>query len=411
MSRTTVFNIALLWLTWVIIILSFQWIVTTRLEIQHPDRAVSWTESQTRPDSNEGKIYLLEPFMNRQVAWDSEYYVGIAVGGYDDPEAGTVINPETGNKVIKNYSFFPFYPYVMRIFALPLKLLGLENPLAAASLSGVIVSALGTLVGLLALWDLTRSHFEQEDAYRAVFYALIFPTSFFFAMVYTEGLFIGLAFGALALSKRGYWVWASILGLFATWTRAHGAALALPLLLFWLMEIKWREALKPQITWTWVLRGALALLPLAGYLVWRTSALGQGWAELQEFHFGRALMSIGGSIEAWKNAFDYAGSLGGGHGQIYFAIEAGSILLALIASVWLLRYDLAVALFSLAIVFLSVFSGSAGSMARYMLIVPALYIFLAQLGKNRTFDRSWTLFSILLLGMEASLFAEDMWVG
>jgi hypothetical protein len=394
----------------VIILLSFQWIVTTRLEIKHPDLAVSWTQSETRPSSNEGKIYLLEPFMNRQVAWDSEYYVGIAVGGYDDPEAGTVINPDTGNEVIKNYSFFPFYPYVIRIFALPFRLLGL-NPLAAASLAGVIVAALGTLAGLLALWDMTRPYFEEEDACRAVFYLLIFPTAFFFAMVYTEGLFIGLAFGALALSKRGHWVWASILGLLAVWTRAHGAALALPLLLFWLTQIKWREPLKPQMTWKWFLRGALAFLPLAGWLLWRYSTLGRGWAELQEFLFGRGLMSIGGSIEAWKHAFDYARQSGGGNAQVYLAIEVGSILLTLIASLWLIRRDPAVALFSLAVVLLSVFSGSAGSMARYMLIAPALYIFLAQLGKNKTFDRGWTVFSILLLGMEASLFAVDMWVG
>jgi hypothetical protein len=410
MTKATLYNITLLWLAWLGILLSFQWIVTTRLEIQHPDLAVSWTKSQTRLNSNEGKIYLLEPFMNRQVAWDSEYYLGIAVGGYDDPNAGAVVNPNTGNQVIKNYSFFPFYPYVLRVFALPFRLLGL-NPLAAASFAGVIVSALGTLAGLLALWDMTRPYFEEEDAYRAVFYALIFPTAFFFAMVYTEGLFIGLAFGTLALSKRGHWIWASVLALFAVWTRAHGAALVLPLLLFWLMEIKWREPLKPQINSKWLVRGAMAILPLAGYLLWRTSALGQGWAELQEFHFGRGLMSIGSSIEAWRSAFDYARSSGGGHGQIYFAIEAGSILLAFIASVWLARRDPAVALFSLAIVLLSVFSGSAGSMARYMLIAPALYIFLAQLGKNRTFDRAWTVFSILLLGMEASLFAEEMWVG
>jgi len=410
MTKKTAYNITLFWLAWVVIILSFQWIVTTRLEIQHPDLAVSWTKSQTRPSSNEGKIYLLEPFMNRQVAWDSEYYVGIAVGGYDDPEAGTVINSDTGNEVIKNYSFFPFYPYVIRIFALPFRILGL-NPLAAASLAGVIVSALGTLAGLLALWDMTRPYFEEEDACRAVFYALIFPTAFFFAMVYTEGLFIGLAFGALALSKRGHWVWASILGLLAVWTRAHGAALALSLLLFWLMQIKWREPLKPQMTWKWFLRGALAFLPLVGYYLWRFSALGMGWAELQEFHFGRGLMSIDSSIEAWKQAFDYARYTGGGHAQIYFVIEVGSILLTFIASLWLIRRDPAVALFSMAIVLLSVFSGSAGSMARYMLIAPALYIFLAQLGKNRTFDRAWTVFSILLLGMEASLFAVDMWVG
>src|SRR5688572_11882177 len=160
MTKATIYNITLLWLAWVVIILSFQWIMTTRLEIQHPDLAVSWTKSQTRPNSNEGKIYLLEPFMNRQVAWDSEYYVGIAVGGYDDPEAGAVVNPNTGNQVIKNYSFFPLYPYVIRVFALPLRLLGLENPLAAASLAGVIVAVLGTLAGLLALWVMNRLYFE-----------------------------------------------------------------------------------------------------------------------------------------------------------------------------------------------------------------------------------------------------------
>lgn len=410
MTKTTVRNIVLFWLAWIVIILGFQWMVTTRLLITHPDRAVFWTESQTRLSSNEGKIYLLEPFMNRQVAWDSEYYVGIAVGGYDDPEAGAVINPSTGQKVIKNYSFFPFYPYVMRIFAWPLKLLGL-NRLAAASLAGVIISALGTLAGLLALWDMTRPYFEEGDSYRVVFYTLIFPSAFFFAMVYTEGLFIGLAFGTLALSKRGQWVWASILGLLAAWTRAHGAALTLPLLVFWLMQIQWREPLRPQITWQWLVRGALAFLPVAGYLLWRYSALGMGWAELQEFYFGRGLMSVGRSIENWIDAFDYARYMGGGAAQIYFAIEVGAIILAFIASLWLIRYDLGVALFSITVVLLSGFSGFPQSMARYMLIAPALYIFLAQLGKNRTFDRAWTVLSILLLGMEASLFAVDMWVG
>jgi hypothetical protein len=348
--------------------------------------------------------------MNRQVAWDSEYYVSIAVGGYDDPEAGAVVNPETGQKVIKNYSYFPFYPFVMRVMAFPLRLFGLD-PIAAAALAGVLVTALGTLAGLLALWDLTRPYFEAEDAYRAVFYTLIFPTAFFFAMVYAEGLFIGLAFGALALSKRGQWVWASILGLLAAWTRAHGAALVLPFLVLWLMQIKWREPLQPQMTWKWFLRGAFALLPLAGYLLWRYSALGIGWSELQEFYFSRGLMPIGRSIEGWQSAFEYARDLGGGAGRIYFALEVGAVVLAFIASLWLFRRDPAVALFSLAVVLLSVFSGAAGSMARYMLIAPALYIFLAQLGKNKTFDRAWTIFSILLLGMEAGLFAEDMWVG
>src|SRR5215510_10851027 len=135
MTKQTAYNIILLWFAWVVIILSFQWILTTRLKIKHPDLAISWTKSETMPSSNNGKIYLLEPFMNRQVAWDSEYYVGIAVGGYDDPKAGAVTDPKNGQQVIKNYSFFPFYPYVMRLLAFPLKIFRL-NPSATSSLAG-----------------------------------------------------------------------------------------------------------------------------------------------------------------------------------------------------------------------------------------------------------------------------------
>ena len=82
-------------------------------------------------------------------------------------------------------------------------------------------------------------------------------------------------------------------------------------------------------------------------------------------------------------AFNYALFSGGGAGKIYFGIEVSSILLTFVASLWLFRHDIAVALFSIIIVLLSVFSGSAQSMARYVLVVPALYIFLAYLGGTR----------------------------
>jgi hypothetical protein len=410
MKKSAVLTIFLTTIFWAIVVIGFQWVATTRMALTPPDSAVFWSSTETMPYSNEGKIYLLEPFMNRQVAWDSEYYVGIAVGGYDDPKAGVTTDRATGKPYIKNYSFFPFYPYVMRVFAFPLKFFGF-NPLAAASLAGVIVSVLGTAAGLIALYDLTRSNFDVEDSLRATFYALIFPTSFFFAMVYTEGLFIGLAFWSLALAKRKQWLLASILGLFAAWTRAHGAALALPLLVIWLQQIKWREPLKVQLDWKWFTQGAFALLPLAGYIIWRLSPLGVGWQHLQDILFGRGLMTIGNSIHAWGIALSYGFTKGGGAGLIYLWIDLLAIVLTLTASIWLLRRDLPLGLFSLAIVLLSVCSGATNSMARYMIIAPALYIFLAQLGKNKTFDRVWTIASTLLLGMEAALFAFEFWVG
>jgi len=402
-------NLLLLWFAWFTLLYGFQWLVTTRLELKKPDKAVSWSANETLPSSNDGKIYLLDPFMNRQVAWDSEYYVGIAVGGYDDPKAGAVRSPKTGLLVIKNYSFFPLYPYVMRALALPLKLFGL-SAIGTATLAGSIIALLGILAGMFALWDITHNLFEEEGAWRTVFYMLIFPSAFFFAQIYTEGLFVGLAFCSLALTKRKQWVWASLLGMLAAWTRAHGAALTLPLLVAWVMSTNWKLDIRSQLNWKWALQGLLALLPLGAYFIWRTSPLGDGWAQLQEFYFGRGLMSIEQSINSWKDAFLYA-RYTSQEGLIYFSLEVFTTTLALIGSIWLIRRDPIVALFSLAVVLLSIFSGSAQSMARYMLIAPAMFIWLGYLGKNKVFDKAWTLASILLMGMSVLLFSYDMWVG
>ncbi len=402
-------NLVLLWLAWFALLYGFQWLVTTRLQVKQPDEAVSWSSSETMPHSNDGKIYLLEPFMNRQVAWDSEYYLGIAVGGYDDPQAGSARNPATGLLVIKNYSFFPLYPYITRALAFPLRIFGM-SAIATATLAGAIVSLIGTLAGMFALWDLNRGLFDEESSWRSVFYMLIFPSAFFYAQIFTEGLFIGLAFSALALMKRKQWVWASLLGMLAAWTRAHGAALALPLLLAWVMSIDWKSEIRSQLNWKWILQGLFALLPLAAYYIWRTSPLGDGWAQLQEFYFGRGLMTIEKSIGSWKDALFYARYMSA-EGLIYFSIEVFTTIVALIGSIWLIRRDPIVALFSLAVVLLSIFSGSAQSMARYMLIAPATFIFLGNCGKNKVFDKAWTMASLLLMGMSVLLFSFDMWVG
>src|SRR5687768_8228869 len=150
------------WLAWVLIVIGFQALATARLTPRYPDRALNWTANSTGEGYQEGRAYLLEPFMNDQVAWDSEYYLAIAVGGYDDPRSPhltpqgitTVVRDHTvtqsgssfGISLSLNYAFFPFYPLMIRIFAFPLQILGM-NPIATATLAGVLVSALGTLLG------------------------------------------------------------------------------------------------------------------------------------------------------------------------------------------------------------------------------------------------------------------------
>lgn len=402
--RTIIF----LWLGWWVILYNFQGVAQARLDLVRPDHAVPWSATETMEDSNKGKVYLNDPFMNAQVAWDSEYYLGIAVGGYDDPLAGKVTTNASSTPIIKNYSFFPLYPWLMSVLKEPMVWIGMR-PIAAAAIAGSIITLLGTLAGMFALYHLTRDHLGEDGAGRAVFYMLVFPTAFFFGMIYTEGLFVGLAFWSLLLARRGHWLWAGLLALLASWTRAHGAALALPLLVAWWQQTNhanWPAALK---NWRWWAQGAAAILPLAGYAAWRFSPLGQGWADLQPGYFGRGLLSLENTIGSIIYMFNHA--VEQPSAAVYLSIEVVSVLLALVASVWLLRRDQPVGLFSLAVVLLSLFSGSFQSLARYMLIAPAMFVFLAHLGGNKAFDRIWTLISILLFGVSAMLFAFDFWVG
>src|SRR5215208_7031915 len=136
------------WLAWVFTIIIFQAWADARLVVKWPDNALTWTTNETGRGYQKDQAYLLEPFMNHQVAWDSEYYLAIAVGGYDDPATDLVGPP--GNQLTKSYAFLPFYPLLMRVVMFPLSLLGL-SPIATATLAGVIVSALGALGAMYAL--------------------------------------------------------------------------------------------------------------------------------------------------------------------------------------------------------------------------------------------------------------------
>ena len=70
-SRRTVI---LIWFAWAVIMIGYQIYVRARFQPDRPDYAISiWTQTETRADSQNDKPYLLEPFLNDHVSWDSEY--------------------------------------------------------------------------------------------------------------------------------------------------------------------------------------------------------------------------------------------------------------------------------------------------------------------------------------------------
>jgi hypothetical protein len=406
-------HIVLLWLAWALIVILFQAWMGARIAPQWPDRSLSWTTEFTEEGYQEGEKYLIEPFLNHQVAWDSEYYLAIAVGGYDDPATDLVGPPD--NPVTLSYAFLPFYPLLIRLFAIPLSLLGL-SPIATATLAGIIVSALGALGGMLALYDLTRDALGENGALRAAFYLIIFPTGFFLVQVYTEGVFVGLAFGCIAMLRRENWLMAAILASCTVLTRAVGIAIFIPLFVNWLrtgdwmdLDLEWRQIFHQGISLASLKRALLVFAPLITFLIWKFSYYGMAFDFVERQYFGSTFMNLGRAFSVWVEAW----------GSLFLGIPARTAnylliffiaVLGVVACFKIMKQSPEAAWFSLAVILISVGSGPPSGIHRYILTTPAIFLYLARLGENPMFDRIWTLVSILWMGALAALFALDMWV-
>jgi hypothetical protein len=409
----------LIWLGWAVLMCGFQVFAPARLSLRRPDFATAWTPAETRADSHANQPYLLGRLMNEHVAWDSEYYLSIAAGGYDDPRMLAVAptadpgDPKLAAKgdhpdwVSLNYAFFPVYPMTMRLVGWPLQALGFDS-LAATALAGVLVSLVGTLCALLALGDLAERQGDRAEAGRAAFYLLIMPASFFLAQVYTEGLFIGLSFAALALLRRKRLAWAALLAVAATWTRATGALFVIPLFWSW-WEDGGARRLVAHPRWREAASLALVASPALAYLAWR-AVFGQRFAVVEEHYFGRAVFALAASFDSWKDAAAELWS-GPSPARAYYAIEFASTAIGVLLCLIQLRTDKALALYGLAILGVALTSGVALGMHRYVLSVPALYLVPARWGRSFAFDRLWTLANVLVMAVFALAFSTDFWAG
>jgi len=341
-TKKPITTLFLIWLAWAVLLLGFQKAASMRIQLQVPDTVLDWVAEETVPGAHARQPYLNEPFLNRQVAYDSEYYISIAIAGYDDPTLFTIwLPPDREPELIwsqsplplgfpkdypggrpdfipanytaysLNYAFFPFYPLMLRMFGYPLIIFHL-NPIATASLAGVLVSLLGALGAMLALYDLTRDELGEAGALKTAFYLIVFPTGFFLAMVLTEGLFAGLAFGALALLRRRQWLWAGLLAACATLTRGVGVALVIPLGLAWLAEAfplisTWLEdgtidrSGRWQL-WSLIWKGLASLTPLFAYQAW-SFFLGKQFHAVEAAYFGRGAFLVEKSFDAWQWSF------------------------------------------------------------------------------------------------------------
>lgn len=413
--------LVLLWLGWAVLMLGYQAVAPGRFTPEHPDRSTPWTADETQVDSHKGRPDVLDPILNTHVAWDSEFYISIALRGYDDPRMRSLApGSELGAATLGphgvhpgwtsvNYAFFPAYPLAMRAVAWPLRALGL-SPVATVTLAGVLISLAGTLGAMLAIADLAAASdgAGAGEGLRAAAYLLVWPASFFMAEVYTEGMFLGLSFGALALARRERWLMAGALAALATFTRSTGVILLAPLGWMWLAAgglSRLRARPISRELATLVAIGA----PAAAYLVWR-AVFGARFDLVETHFFGRGVLWLSLTWSSWREALDLLAS-GEPQARAYYLVEVWGIAAGGAASLLLLRRDPALALYGLAILGVAFTSGAAQGMHRYVLSLPALFLVPARLGRQPVFDRLWTFGNTLALAVFALAFSYDFWAG
>ena len=154
--------------------------------------------------------YVANPYLWAFANFDGEHYLSIAEHGYRP----------------LSYFFFPAYPMIVGFIG---KLIGGEQ--FTYALVGQLISNLAIVVALVGLYKLVLLDHEKGTAKRAIIALLIFPTSFYFASVYTESIYLALTVWAFYFVRKSSWLMSGFFGAVSTATRVVGISILPSLML------------------------------------------------------------------------------------------------------------------------------------------------------------------------------------
>jgi hypothetical protein len=328
-------------------------------------------------------------FLDGWARWDAGWYSDIAENGYSDQAANAYGQ--------RNVAFFPLYPLCIRVLNLVFR---------NSFLSGLIVSNLALVAGLILLYQLVRARYGEDTARWSLLFLMVYPFSFYFSTVYTEALFFLAVVGAFYFGERRRWFVATLCAAIASAIRITGftVMLGLGILYLEMAEFDFRRIHRDVL---WLLLAPTGLVLYIGFLWYRfgdpllfvSSHQVAGW---------QAGVNFRRLAHAIRTALSVRAVLTGG----YAVVELANPVAALAAIVLILlgrrRLRLAHSAWALALILASMRSWVA--LGRYVLPAFPVFVSAALLVRHSALRLSILYVGGLLLSLFAILFTHWYWV-
>jgi Gpi18-like mannosyltransferase len=314
--------------------------------------------------------------LNLFIRWDSGWYIKIASEGY---------------KEITHTVFFPLYPLILHLFSYIMNV----------KVAGFLVSNISFLLASIYLYRLIKIEYKKDIAISSILLMLIFPLTFFFSIIYTEGLFFLLTVSCIYYSRKKNWLLASILGFFTALTKVIGFLIFIPILMEY-FDINWEKPkkyfkkLKPDVLF-------LLLIPLGTflYMIYQKIIFGSFLSFLVGVEsFNRKLVPITKTI---INIIIYPPTY-----QLYFFV---SISIALFLIIYMIRNRVRISYIAYSVVMFIVFLSTnlLESVPRYLSAIFPFYIAIGMLSQNKLYRYMIILLSIIFLVFFIYLFVNGYW--
>ena len=328
--------------------------------------------------------------------YDSGWYRKIAEHGY---------GPRPPLGVASEHVFFPLYPALAGTIARGLRV----DPFAA----GMALSFAAMLAAAVLFVREGRRRLGERDSRAALFFLLLFPTSFFLLSMYAESLFLLLALLAFDAIRREKAASAVAFAFLAGWTRLPALALSVPLALAWLTRAS--AAGRPRLRADWLRAAVIGLAPAAAVGLW-IFGVGAYFGEprlyfrLQE-SWNRGSSPLAG-LAQWGAALPSRLARGDARTHPVFLIDYANALLFLALGLYQAgRRRWSDATWTAGALLLPAATGISASVPRYLTVVYPAFYALAEIFRARPAARAaWWIGSAALLGAAIVAFVHWRWV-